>query len=73
MKCNCQNWDDTKPCPKHKPKMPQPEIAEHQIMVVRLYRRKNNLKWFYTIGVDGITTSISDQFEQRPKIKVTVE
>lgn len=73
MKCICSNWDDENPCPIHTPKLVQPSLVEHQCIVVRVYRRRSNKKWFYTTTVDAYNIDMSADFEKKPKIKVSAE
>lgn len=70
MKCICSNWDDESPCPQHTPKLVQPSMVEHQCIVVRVYRRRSNKKWFYTVTTDAVQVDVSSDQEKKPKIVI---
>lgn len=65
MKCNCSDWDDESPCPRHTPKLPQPAVVEHSIIVVKVYRMHRNKKWYYVIVRDGVTEFCSQYFDTK--------
>lgn len=63
MTCNCQNWDDPNPCPKHgMEKIRQPETVEHHCIVVKVFRKLENKKWFYSITRDGVHEFTSPEY-----------
>lgn len=71
MTCNCQNWDDPKPCPKHGlNKGHQPAVVNHQMIVVKVYRRYKNKKWFYTITRDALLEFTSQDFDTKKEAMV---
>lgn len=69
MNCICSNWDDTGPCPIHKGvKLPQPEEVLHHSYVIHVYRRRSNLKWYYTTAKDAIQIHVSPDFDRKPDL-----
>lgn len=65
MPCNCQNWDDESPCPTHELKVVRSPIVEHCCIVIHVYRRASNKKWFYTVARDAIQEFVSQDFETK--------
>lgn len=50
---------------KIKPKLQEPAIVEHHMIVIRIKRRSENDKWFYTMARDGIQTFTSRDFDSK--------
>ncbi len=67
MSCNCSNWDDERPCPRHNPKMPQPDMVLHDTIVVRVYRRRSDKKWNFVVVRDALLTHTSEFIDTKPK------
>ncbi len=66
MPCNCSNWDDESPCQIHKEKkLPRSEEVCHLVIVVRVYRRLSNRKWYYTVSRDAIQVFVSEDFDTK--------
>lgn len=65
MPCNCSNWDTSDPCPIHTPKLERPAVVEHSCIVIKVYRRADNLKWFYTVTRDAIREFESQDFDSK--------
>ncbi len=72
MTCNCSNWDDEDPCPKHTPKLPQPEEACHTQIVIRVYRRRSDKRWYFTVVRDAIRIFESEPFPNKEKLMETI-
>lgn len=65
MTCNCQNWDNPNPCPKHGMNKGHQADVEHHVIVVRVWRKRMNKKWYYTISRDSIREFISQDFDTK--------
>lgn len=70
MPCLCHK---DLPCPIHKDKpLPQPDVAEHHLYVLRVFRTRKSGKFHFTIAKDGIRFFESLPFDDKAQITAKI-
>jgi len=68
-RCNCADLDDESTCKIHtNKKLPKPDLVEHHLILIRIYRKSENKKYYGTIAKDAIRIFTTDDFSSKTEV-----
>ena len=67
-RCNCSDWDDESPCKVHIVKLRKPDFVEHHVIVIKIYRKSENKKYYGTVVKDATSCLVTDDFNIKAEV-----